>query len=283
MQTKPAFTSFITETNLTGSGKASSYIRALDLLGQMLSIDALGFGGGTDVWAISSESCIDDLMGYVKQEQAKGGDSIWLSTGIAPSYLTKGYCSAALNSYKQFLLAYSQEHHLLSVFEGFKGDGKALARQLVNEPDRLQAIAELLGKKAQGEDVVKLVKTRLNQRVFRQMMMSIYNNRCCITGLNIAALNRASHIVPWVESEEARLDPCNGLYLSATYDAAFDQHLFTLDEDYRMVLSRELKEQASELSVQSHFIAKEGNKIQLPNSYLPSQAYLDQHRKACEL
>lgn len=249
----------------------------------MLSIDTLGFRGGIDVWAITAESCVDDLIGCVRKEQAKGGDSIWLSTGIAPSYLTKGYCSAALNSYKQFLLAHNQENHLLSVFKGFKGDGKSLAHQLVSEPDRLHVIADLLGKNTQGEDVVKLVKTRLNQRVFRQMMMSIYDNRCCITGLNVPALNRASHIVPWAKNEMARLDPCNGLYLSATYDAAFDQHLFTLDDEYRIVLGRELKEQGTELSVQTHFIAKEGNKIQLPHSFLPSLTYLELHRKECAL
>ena len=283
MQTKQAFTDFITETNLTGSGKASSYIRALDLLGQMLTIDALGFSDGTDVWAITSENCIDDLMGCVKREQAKGDDSIWLSTGIAPSYLTKGYCSAALNSYKQFLLAYNEEGRLLSVFKAFEGDGKALAQQLVNEPSRLDAMVDLLSKNAQGEDVVRLVKTRLNQRVFRQMMMTIYDNHCCIAGLNIPALNRASHIVPWAKNEVARLDPCNGLYLSATYDAAFDQHLITLDEDYRIVLSDCIKEQGAEPAVQELFIKREGQPIHLPKTFLPSQAYLAQHRAVFDL
>lgn len=283
MQTKQAFSDFINETNLKGSGKASSYIRALDLLGEMLNLDTFGFNGGINVWAITAERCVDDLADCVKQEQARGGSSIWLSTGIAPSYLTKGYCSAALNSYKQFLLAYNQENHLLSVFKSFEGDGKALSQRLISEPDRLHSIAELLGKNTQGEDVLKLVKTRLNQRVFRQMVMSIYDSRCCITGLNIPALNRASHIVPWAKNEAARLDPCNGLYLSATYDAAFDQHLFTLDDNYCIVLGRELKTQGAELSVQTHFIAKEGSKIQLPHSFRPSQTYLELHRKECEL
>mgnify|MGYP000149144076 CR=1 FL=1 len=283
MKTKQSFSDFINETNLKGSGKASSYIRALDLLGEMLSIDSLGFTGGNDVWAITSESCVDDLVDCVKQEQAKGGDSVWLSTGIAPSYLTKGYCKAALNSYKQFLLAHNVENHLLSVFKSFDGNGRALAHQLYTQPDRLNDIAELVGKKRQGEDVVKLVKTRLNQRVFRQMIGSIYDHRCCITGLNISALNRASHIVSWADNEEARLDPSNGLYLSATYDAAFDRHLITLDDDYRIVLSSNLKAMAGEPSVRDYFMVKEGCKIQLPHSYLPSQDYLDLHRKACAL
>ena len=283
MKTKQPFTQFITETNLAGSGKATSYIRALDLLGEMLAVDALGFSGGTNVWAITGAGVVDDLLALVKQEQAKAGDSVWLSSGIAQSYLTKGYCHAALNSYKQFLLVYSQEAHLLDVFKGFDGDGKALVQQLANEPDRLEGIADWLEKNKLGEDVLKVVKTRLNQRVFRQMLQDIYLHRCCITGLSIAALNRASHIVPWAKNERARLDPSNGLYLSATYDAAFDRQLFTLDEDYRIVLGCELKAQATEPSIQEYFIQREGQRIQLPTSYLPSQSYLEQHRRGCEL
>ncbi|WP_054112922.1 HNH endonuclease [Marinagarivorans algicola] len=64
--------------------------------------------------------------------------------------------------------------------------------------------------------------------------------------------------MPWASNKTARLDLCNGLYLSATYDAAFDQHLFTLDEDYRLVLGPALKAQGAQPSVQAYFIEKEG-------------------------
>lgn len=283
MQTKHPYINFITETNLAGSGKASSYIRALDLLGEMLALDSLGFSRGTNVWSITREGAVDDLLALVKQQQAKAGNSVWLSSGIAPSYLTKGYCHAALNSYKQFLLVYNQEAHLLDVFKGFDGDGKSLAQQLASEPDRLAGIAAWLEKNKLGEEVLKAVKTRLNQRVFRQMLQHIYQHRCCITGLKVAALNRASHIVPWAKNEHARLDPSNGLYLSATYDAAFDKHLITLDQDYRLVLSHTLKAQAADAALHEYFIQKEGQRIHLPKAYLPEQSYLEQHRSLCDV
>ena len=76
------------------------------------------------------------------------------------------------------------------------------------------------------------MKVRSNQHVFRKMILNIYNQSCCITGLNIPEVNRASHIIPWSEDQTIRLDPRNGLCLSATYDAAFDKYLISLDDDY---------------------------------------------------
>ena len=38
------------------------------------------------------------------------------------------------------------------------------------------------------------------------------------------------------------LDPRNGLCISATYNKAFDQHLITLDEDYKLVISKSIRD-----------------------------------------
>lgn len=76
------------------------------------------------------------------------------------------------------------------------------------------------------------------------------------------------------------MDPRNGLCLSATYDAAFDKHLITLDEDYRLVLSQDLQEYNTRESFQKHFASLGGKQIALPHSYRPSQEYLEVHRKA---
>ena len=48
-----------------------------------------------------------------------------------------------------------------------------------------------------------------------------------------------SHHCPraWAEGEANRLDPENALCLSATYDAAFDRHLISFDEHYRLIVS----------------------------------------------
>ena len=42
-------------------------------------------------------------------------------------------------------------------------------------------------------------------------------------------LLRASHIMLWSESVEHRLNPCNGLCLSATFDVTFDRRSISFD------------------------------------------------------
>ncbi len=40
---KTQYSLYVSETNVIGSGKATSYIRALDLLSEMLKIHSFGF------------------------------------------------------------------------------------------------------------------------------------------------------------------------------------------------------------------------------------------------
>jgi hypothetical protein len=47
-------------------------------------------------------------------------------------------------------------------------------------------------------------------------------------------------IVGWSEDERSRLDRYNGLCLSPAYDAAFDVHLITFQDDGRILLANEL-------------------------------------------
>ena len=55
-----------------------------------------------------------------------------------------------------------------------------------------------------GEYKIREVKTRVNQNVFRQIVMANYLSKCAITGIDIPDLLVASHIIPWAKKEEAR-------------------------------------------------------------------------------
>lgn len=277
MTFKNQYSEYLFKTNLSGSGKATSYIRALDLLSQMLMIESFGFEDCIDIWAVTSLKRIDELKAQVAVEQRKKLDSVWLSGDIAKSYLINGYCQAALTNYAQFLVEANQENDLFDVFKQHKGAGGDLSALLDTSPRNVDVLLEGL-KNTDGEDVIRNVKTRLNQNVFRRMLVDIYNESCCITGLNIPQVNRASHIVPWADDPSKRLDPSNGLYLSATYDAAFDKHLISLDDDYRIILSKEIKEYYTSNSVTEYFIKKEGDRIKLPYKYSPDKRYLAKHR-----
>ena len=272
-----AYEAHLRATTLSGSNKGTSYLRALDLLAEMLAAESEGFEDCLEIWNMESIDRLFELQEKVREEQRLGDESVWNLKEISKSYLQNGYCSAALTSYIDFLVEYRNSEVLLETFASHKGSEDELAAKLEQPVEVPKALLE--GKtKAQGKEVIREVKTRVNQRVFRDMILTLYRSRCCLTGLEVAEVNRASHIVGWAEEESLRLDPRNGLCLSATYDAAFDRHLITLDKEYRVVLSKDLKDQYSSKSFQEHFLRKEGEKIALPKSYLPKQEYLERHR-----
>lgn len=277
---RSGFITYIFESNISGSGKASSYLRALDLLSEMLQIKAFGFDDCVDIWAVTSLHRLAELKALVTTEQSKKGGSEWLNLGIPKSYLLNGYCKAALSCFEKYLLEKQQEDDLMQVFAKHQGNGNELANLLNVEPQVIDVLLDHIKDpmSAEGEDVIRKVKTRRNQHLFRRMLIDIYGGSCCITGLNIPEINRASHIVSWAEDPAKRLDPSNGLYLSATYDAAFDKHLISLDDDYRIILSSDIKGHYMADSVNEYFIKKEGQRIILPSSYLPNKKYLAKHR-----
>lgn len=111
------------------------------------------------------------------------------------------------------------------------------------------------------------------------MVLANYGNKCCVSGLNIPQLLRASHIVPWAENKNHRMDPENGLCLSATYDAAFDKHLISFDDDYRMIVSKEIKDYYTNEAANEYFGKYEGKPLLLPERFLPSKKLLEKHRE----
>ena len=68
------------------------------------------------------------------------------------------------------------------------------------------------------------VVQRVGQSLFRSALLDYWQGRCCVTGLAVPELLRASHIKPWArcDSDEERLDVFNGLLLAPHLDALFD-------------------------------------------------------------
>lgn len=122
-------------------------------------------------------------------------------------------------------------------------------------------------------------KIRIGQNFFRQMVLSSYGNRCCITGNPIPELLIASHIIPWREQSEHRLNPQNGLCLARTHDVAFDQGLITFDESYKLVLSQYLQEFLPEETLERNFVAYADNQLHLPEKFHPEPNFIRFHRE----
>lgn len=132
-------------------------------------------------------------------------------------------------------------------------------------------------KDLKGENVIREVKTRVNQSVFRQMVLANYATKCAITGIDIPELLLASHIMPWSQNEEHRLNPENGICLSALYDKAFDKGIIGINTNYQIILSDSLKKKKHTDYYQSHFVPVENLKIISPIKYLPSIEFLEFH------
>lgn len=128
-----------------------------------------------------------------------------------------------------------------------------------------------------GESVIREVKTRVNQSVFRQMVLANYGTKCAITGIDIPELLLASHIIPWSENVSERLNPENGICLSPLYDKAYDSGLIGINQNYQVVISSILKKKEQATFYQNHFSHIENIKISKPINYLPRKDFLEYH------
>lgn len=129
----------------------------------------------------------------------------------------------------------------------------------------------------QGEVRRRLVNTRAHQGLFRKMVLSAYNNRCCMTGIAAPELLNASHIVPWRENRNERTNPRNGLCLNALHDRAFDRGLISVSPDCVVHVSTKLRDMA-ELSEKARFITEiEGKPITPPSRFAPNEEFLHHH------
>lgn len=125
------------------------------------------------------------------------------------------------------------------------------------------------------------VKQRVGQVLFRRSVLTMYGARCCISGLADPRLLVASHIVAWRDDPANRLNPRNGLCLSALHDRAFDAHLLTLDSELRVVVSERLLRLQGDLAATA-FAQAQGKPIALPERFHPDPAFIANHRQRFE-
>lgn len=153
--------------------------------------------------------------------------------------------------------------------------------QLAEGGSSLEEAAELTEIAADytGSTRDALIEARIGQSFFRQSVLSAYDFKCCITGLAIPELLVASHIVPWRTDASNRLNPKNGLCLSAVHDRAFDIGLIAISEDFRLLLSRRLRESNSSPFIKNSFHSYADRAINLPAKFAPDPAFLRFHRE----
>ena len=282
---RAAFTRYLfEEAGSSGRGTVSTYLRALEVLSKALTNAGHPEFADDTIWEKASPRQLMELRRIVVEEQKKyveSGSGLFatLKTG-GRSYYEKRWCSAALQKLAAFLETGRYVKVLDEVLSSSDAGGEIarLADKAALSTTECFLPDNIAPRSQEGREVVAATKRRLNESVFRSWIVRIYGGQCCVTGLNVPELLRASHIVEWSKDAKNRMNPSNGLCLSATYDAAFDRHLISFDADYRMVLSKRISDFCDNQACREYFKQYEGRRIVLPSRFLPDPALLEIHR-----
>ena len=271
---KQGFISFNTRLSPENSGKADSYTRAIRILDEVLSHQELIDLHGRSLYDVRDTETIEAVLRFVSQEvkKMKRNEPNIFDYGKPNqrSYPLKNFCSSALRSLKQYA-QYEQEVVVADSIVAQERNPRAISTKLIAHFDITK----------DGEDKISLTKQRKGQDYFRRMILANYGGRCALTGIDIPQLLLASHIIPWADKshKKDRLNPSNGICLSALYDKAFDQGLITISpDDYCVVLSSVLRENETKEYFDKHFGVIIGKKLMMPTEYLPNRDFLAYHR-----
>lgn len=86
-------------------------------------------------------------------------------------------------------------------------------------------------------EITNLKTSRIGQGKYRELLLENMPF-CPFTRINDERLLRASHIKPWVSSDnKEKIDPKNGLTLSPTYDVLFDRGFISFENDGSLLVS----------------------------------------------
>jgi putative restriction endonuclease len=122
-----------------------------------------------------------------------------------------------------------------------------------------------------------LAKPRLGQAGFRVAVLEAYGRRCAVTEEKTLPVLEAAHIQPYAEGGNHEIS--NGVLLRSDFHTLFDAGYLTIDTDYRLLVSKRLKE---EFSNGRHYYEHHG--IRVPNlpvftDLLPSLAAIEWRNK----
>ena len=257
------------------SGTPASYQTAVEIIDKMIHLTNLFNLGSQSIFELRDPILIDNIIEFVVNEEFKfkrmessAFDLVNLKQRKKTSYPGGGFCSAAIKKFGEYI----NNKYAIEI-------SQFALKSNLNGVEISNLIQKRYGIDDKGTEKEVKVKRRIGQEIFRRILLEIYSYKCCITGIDVTEVLRASHIIPWSENKTTRLNPQNGLCLSATYDAAFDKYLLSFDEDYRLILSPYLKEEYTSESFKKYFLNYEGKKIELPSNFIPSQKFLEKHRE----
>lgn len=183
---------------------------------------------------------------------------------------------------RQFLLShyFPQKSSLFINENAGKSIVNAIEKEIESEnPNAYQNHLKVLsGTKTQEEFEEEIA---IRGGIFKRKIPQIYDYTCCISGFGIstnfslANLVEACHIRPISQSFDDTLS--NGIALCPTLHKAFDAGIFSISDDYEILVSKKIREKDSSQNI-SQF---DGLKVRLPKEqrHWPSPENLKWHRE----
>jgi len=117
--------------------------------------------------------------------------------------------------------------------------------------------------------------------LFKKLIPKVYNNACCVTGMRLEStfghnFIDACHIVPFSVSHNDKVN--NGIALCPNLHRAFDRGLISVDDNYRIIISKYIKEEITHPYNIGKF-NKEQITLPFNTQYYPSIENLQWHRE----
>lgn len=130
----------------------------------------------------------------------------------------------------KLLNAQNQHVYYFKLFADYFGE--------TEHPSIIQKVeAEIEQKPVANEEKLQLTRARVGQGKYRERLL-LDCGRCPITLVGDERVLIASHIKPWVKSNDfEKIDPKNGFILTPTFDLLFDRGFLSFTDDKKTVLS----------------------------------------------
>jgi len=159
-----------------------------------------------------------------------------------------------------------------------KGVSKTVKVDLKTNDLRVMVHKRRIKQNYEVKDSEATIKTRGKyQKIFREdIILPNYDYKCAITGIKTLSVLKAAHILRWADNQKERLNPQNGICLSALADICFEKGLLTIDKNYKVKLSEKVKSDPNLLKELKKY---DGKKINLPilKENKPSKKFLSEH------
>jgi len=120
----------------------------------------------------------------------------------------------------------------------------------------------------------------LRDYIFRKAVLKTYNNQCAVSGLKVESseeelLVDACHIVPFTQTSDDSIH--NGIALTPTMHRAFDNGLIAIDNNYRILVPKKLKDYHPSTGILQY--ANKAILLPRDEEFYPSLQRLAEHRE----